>query len=149
MSRVFVFDIDGTLANIDHRLQYVRSKPRNYNAFRLGIPNDKVVEQVAALADELLAGGNEIILVSGREDGEGRKLTEKWLVDNGIIYNDLLMRPEKDYRPDDIIKKEILDKLTAMGKRPFAVFEDRKRVKKMWVENGIFVFDVNQTDVEF
>lgn len=29
------------------------------------------------------------------------------------------------------------------------VFEDRKRVKRMWVEAGVFVFDVNQKDEEF
>ena len=37
-----VFDIDGTLAKIDHRLGFVRSKPKNWKAFDAGIPNDKV-----------------------------------------------------------------------------------------------------------
>lgn len=44
-----VFDIDGTLANIEHRLDYVRSKPKNWKAFDAGIPNDKVNEPVAAI----------------------------------------------------------------------------------------------------
>ena len=29
------------------------------------------------------------------------------------------------------------------------VIDDRKRVKRMWVDEGLFVFDVNQTDEEF
>ena len=37
-----IFDIDGTVANIDHRLDYVRSHPKNWNAFDAGIPNDGV-----------------------------------------------------------------------------------------------------------
>jgi hydroxymethylpyrimidine pyrophosphatase-like HAD family hydrolase len=40
------FDIDGTLANIEHRLDYVRSKPKNWKAFDSGIPNDVVFKRL-------------------------------------------------------------------------------------------------------
>jgi hypothetical protein len=52
---LIVFDIDGTLANIEHRLHHVRSKPKNWPAFDAGIPNDKVNEPVAAVFRELLS----------------------------------------------------------------------------------------------
>jgi len=30
---VYVFDLDGTLANIDHRLHFIKTKPKNWPAF--------------------------------------------------------------------------------------------------------------------
>jgi hypothetical protein len=59
------------------------------------------------------------------------------------------MRADNDFRDDAIVKKEMLDKILATGTEIIAAFDDRKKVKRMWVENGIFVFDVNQTDEEF
>ena len=33
MNKVIVFDIDGTLANIEHRRAFVATKPKNWKAF--------------------------------------------------------------------------------------------------------------------
>jgi 3-dehydroquinate dehydratase-2 len=56
-----VFDIDGTLANIEHRLDYVRSKPKNWKAFDAGIPNDKVNPHVAEVFHSLRDAGHDIV----------------------------------------------------------------------------------------
>jgi hypothetical protein len=143
------FDLDGTLCNIEHRLGYVRSKPKNWAAFDAGIPNDKVNEPVAE-AFRSLAAFNTIILASGRNENS-RDATEKWLHNNGFYeYDKLYMRKADDFRSDDIIKREILDEIIVdYGKKPDMVFDDRKRVVDMWRRNGIWVFDCNQSGEEF
>ena len=77
-----VFDIDGTLANIEHRLDYVRSKPKNWKAFDAGIPNDKLNEPVAEVLYSLRSAGsgnmNKIIFASGRNE-RSRSATIDWL----------------------------------------------------------------------
>ncbi len=146
-----VFDIDGTLANLDHRLGFVRTKPKNWPAFFAGIPNDTVNQPVAEVFHSLKNAGNTIIFASGRGE-ETRASTEKWLQDNNLwnYTAKLYMRPAKDYRGDDIIKREILDQIVAdFGKKPDMVFDDRPRVVKMWRDEGIFVFDVYQGDEDF
>ena len=146
-----VFDIDGTLANIEHRLDYVRSKPKNWKAFDAGIPNDKVNLPVAEVFWALDATDQHtIILASGRNE-RSRQATENWLRKNSLnAYDKLYMRKADDFRGDDIVKQEILDEIIAdYGKKPDMVFDDRPRVVRMWRDNGIFVFNVYQGEEDF
>lgn len=147
-----VFDIDGTLANIEHRLGYVRSQPKNWAAFDAGIPNDKVNEPVARVFHSLHNGENTIIFASGRSE-RSRQATVDWLRANKMwfgSYSRLYMRKADDFRPDDVVKREILDQIIAdYGRKPDMVFDDRPRVVRMWRDNGIFVFDVYQGEEDF
>ena len=145
-----VFDLDGTLADIGHRLDYVRSKPKNWKAFDAGIPNDKVNEPVAEVFDAMVMGGHTVILASGRSE-RSRIATQDWLRKNSFsMYQKLYMRKADDFRSDDIVKLEILDEIIAdYGKKPDMVFDDRPRVVKMWRSQGIFVFDVYQGEDNF
>jgi predicted secreted acid phosphatase len=139
-----VFDLDGTLCNVYHRRQYVATKPRNWDAWNAGIindtPNQPVLEVFNALKDRF-----PIFFVSGRSD-DYRDVTIQWFENHGIYehdYNGLLMRKYKDHRDDAIVKGELADEIENDYKI-FAVFDDRKRVVDMWVNRGIFVFDVGQ-----
>jgi hypothetical protein len=60
----------------------------------------------------------------------------------------LLMRKYEDHRDDAIVKGELADQIEKDYKI-FAVFDDRKRVIDMWVNRGIFVFDVGQGKGDF
>jgi phosphoglycolate phosphatase-like HAD superfamily hydrolase len=146
-----VFDIDGTLANIEHRLAFVQSKPKNWTAFDAGIPNDLVNPYVAEAFHSLKAAGNEIIFASGRNE-RSRNVTMTWLQNNNFwnYTAKLYMRKADDFRSDDIVKREILDEIVAdFGKKPDMVFDDRPRVVRMWREAGIFVFNVYQGEEDF
>jgi len=148
-----VFDIDGTLANIEHRLDYVRSKPKNWKAFDAGIPNDKVNEPVAEVLVCLKTAfaGNIILFASGRSE-RSRQATEQWLETNGLLKysHGLYMRKADDYRADDIVKDEIIDEIVAdYGKLPDMWFDDRPRVVRAVRKRGIFVFDVYQGEEDF
>jgi phosphoglycolate phosphatase-like HAD superfamily hydrolase len=147
---LIVFDIDGTLANIEHRLDYVRCKPKNWAAFDAGIPNDKVNKPVAEVFDTMVMGGHNVILASGRNE-RSRQATEDWLRKNGFgHYDKLYMRKADDFRSDDIVKQEILDEIIRdYGRKPDMVFDDRPRVVRMWRDNGIFVFNVYQGEEDF
>lgn len=145
------FDIDGTLANIEHRLDYVRSKPKNWKAFDAGIPNDKVNFPVAQTFYALRDVGHVIIFASGRSD-RTRTETMKWLIDNDLWDQNakLYMRKEDDYRNDSIVKDEIIDQIIEeYGQKPDMWFDDRPRVVKAVRARGIFVFDVYQGEEDF
>lgn len=148
---LIVFDLDGTLANIEHRLGYVRSKPKNWAAFDAGIPNDMVNLPVAevywSMADNK---SNSIIFASGRSD-KTRSDTETWLRKHiGSEWQKLYMRKEGDYRSDDIVKNEIIDEIVEdYGCLPDMWFDDRPRVVKAVRARGIFVFDVYQGEEDF
>ena len=143
------FDIDGTLADVSHRVHYWREKPRNWNKFKSEMINDPPIEPVCKVARVMGNSGIDVIVCSGRSE-DTRDMTHSWLQRNGIYYSKLYMRAEKDYRADDIVKRELLDQIISdWGKKPDIVFDDRPRVVKMWRDSGIFVADVYQGEEDF
>jgi len=144
------FDIDGTLANIEHRLDYVRSKPKNWRAFEAGIPNDSVNTPVAEVLRNMRECEHTIVMASGRNE-RSRDATMTWLLDNNLFLQDrLYMRRADDYRSDDIVKDEIIDEIVAdYDKLPDMWFDDRPRVVRAVRKRGIFVFDCYQGEEDF
>ncbi|MDO6755970.1 hypothetical protein Q4598_06995 [Phaeobacter inhibens] len=132
-----LFDIDGTLAKIDHRRPLVVGKKPDWKTFNslMGddVPNEPIVDLYRALWE---TKRYELILVSGRGE-EFRSVTETWLTWNLIPFGKLLMRPQGDFRSDVEIKQEILDGLLSEGKTISFVVDDRDSVVEMWRRNNI------------
>lgn len=139
MPKAVIVDIDGTVAD------NVSRSPFNYAK----VLEDKPIMETVEMVRLLHNSGYKVIFVSGRED-ICREDTQAWLQLHEIPYHELLMRQAGDSRKDSIIKKEIFTSLI-QGKYYVAfVVDDRKQVKRMWVQElGLFVFDVNQQDLEF
>ena len=141
MTKVIVFDIDGTLANIEHRRSFVATKPKNWKAFNAGIPNDTPHEDIVTLSCMLVACGNTLLLCSGRGE-EQRQVTVDQMNEFGVLYSKLYMRPAKDHRPDDIIKVELLQQIREEFGEPFLWFDDRTRVVNAIRAEGVRVLQV-------
>jgi FMN phosphatase YigB (HAD superfamily) len=160
MKDVVIFDIDGTLANGEHRQHYVRKEPgvkKNWPRYMELLHLDTVHEHVRTMYLHLVNHRSQmegpmghftevptyqIYIVSGRDETY-RSQTQEWLHNHGITgYMALYMRQAKDYRADDIVKEEIFNANFADKKdRILCVFDDRPRVIRMWRKLGIPVFD--------
>ena len=151
--KYIIVDIDGTIADCNHRKHYIsrdlKYKDRDYRKFYASCFDDApiipVIELVKGLVDKL---GYTPIFVSGRSD-ECRTLTLTWLkVHLPFIKNkfNLFMRAAGDFRPDDIIKKELFENqvLNVVGdiKKIEYVLDDRNRVVEMWRGLGLTVLQV-------
>ena len=138
-SPTIIFDIDGTLASGDHRIHYIRSKPKNWPAYMKGIPHDVPISEIVWMLKTLHAAGSTILIATGRGE-EVRSTTTEWLDEVAEIkglYSKLYMRPLKDNRPDYIVKGEMLDQMWGDGYHPAIVFDDRDSVVKMWRDRGL------------
>lgn len=146
--RCYLFDIDGTLADCSHRLHHIQAKPKDWRAFFAGCQDDKPLAHIIELAKKLWAT-TPVVFVSGRSD-ECRDETAKWLERHGLGIlmqpASLYMRSEGDYRADDVVKGELLDRILADGWQPIMAFDDRDRVVKMWRERGIPCAQVAEGD---
>lgn len=143
-----IFDVDGTLLDIEHRRHYVQSKPKNWPAFERGMIHDTLNVDIAFIGECMWMAGARILIASGRGE-QSRGVTEQVLFNNGIVptgaglenyrfeYKKLYMRKEKDYRSDDIVKREILVQMREDGYNPTIVFDDRQQVVDMWRAEGI------------
>jgi hypothetical protein len=137
--KCYIFDIDGTIADGIHRLHHIEKTPKDWDAFYADCPGDKPIPHMHRLLEDLYCVGGVIVYVTGRSD-QIRDETEAWLFRHGFPTggnNRLYMRKAGDYRPDDVLKIELLAELRADGYEPIMAFEDRTRVVKAWRAAGI------------
>ena len=144
MKNCWIFDMDGTLCDSDHRKHFLEGKKDWAGWFR-DIDKDPVHDDVAQFYDVAISQGIAVLICTGRDES-CRDVSQKWLDDNGIIVDQLFMRKAGDRRDDSIVKKEMLEEIRALGYNPLLVFEDRDRVVKMWRENGVRCFQVAPGD---
>lgn len=145
MNKVIVFDIDGTLANIEHRRGFVASKPKNFKAFNAAIPQDTPHEEIVWLSRALFTHNTAIVLCSGRGEEE-REVTEKQMKDFGVTFDKLYMRSKGDFRKDSIVKVELLQQIKEDFGTPYIWFDDRQQVVDAIRAQGIKVCQVAPGD---
>ena len=161
---VVIFDLDGTLANIDERRKLATKSngKLDWDIFfeadniKLDIPNPPVVKCAQMFSEQ----GFKIIIFSGRND-RSFHTTKDWLNEHEVPFDLLVCRPDKfkdeswpvasgnpatpamRFMPDEILKKKMLD--TFVNKdNVFCVFDDRKKVVDMWRSEGITCFEVDE-----
>ena len=167
MKKTIIFDLDGTLANIDSRRD-ISMKPNgklDWDIF--AAPNsilalDEPNAPVIKMAQMFKADGFKIVIFSGRND-RGFDATVQWLNDFKVPFDLLVMRPDKfkdkswpiadgnpatpdmRFMPDEILKKVMLDTFVDIND-VFLVVDDRDKVVKMWRDLGLNTFQVAPGD---
>ena len=137
LPHVVIVDIDGTLALFNK----VNPYDRDFSKDTLNIP----VANLIIMTHQM---GWSVVLFSGRKDTYQNDTIE-WLKRHDVKFDELHMRPAEDTRSDTILKKEFYEQYIVGKYNPMFVVDDRKKVKRMWVDQGLFVLDVNQDDSEF
>jgi len=154
MRPLYIFDLDGTLALIQHRRHYVEGPTKDWDAFYAACVDDKPNAPMVQLLNDLLRSGFdiEVWIFSGRSD-KVREETINWLVEHTLLVPEelegpmLTMRRANDYTPDEVLKKQWLDGMLIEDReRLVCVFDDRDRVVKMWRAAGVTCLQVAEGD---
>lgn len=172
-SPLYIFDLDGTLADLKHRRHFVEYpkvacenclhdhserrcqlcgtkhpfKP-NWDAFHAACVDDTPIQPVINLLQDLRAANNDIWIWSGRMDTVEHQ-TRNWLYAAiGLLWaNKLKMRSAGDFTPDDQLKESWLHAMSAEDRARLAMtFDDRDRVVNMWRRNGVVCAQVAPGD---
>ena len=167
MKNTVIFDLDGTLANIDVRRDK-SLKPNgklDWDIFASptsvmdwDTPNKPVVKMAQLFHND----GFRIVIFSGRND-RSFHATRDWLKIHNVPFDLLVMRPDKfkddswpvadgnpatfdmRFMPDEILKKTMLDTFLDIDD-VFLVVDDRDKVVKMWRDLGLNTFQVAPGD---
>ena len=164
MKNTIIFDLDGTLADIDERkikAGWVDTKDAmDWDIFFHpdNIKLDKPKEAVIKCAQMFHEQGYTIVIFSGRNDRSFQE-TKQWLSTHEVPYDLLVLRPDKfkdeswpvadgnpatpamRFMPDEKLKKAMLDTFVDVND-VLCIFEDRKKVVDMWRELGLTCFEV-------
>jgi hypothetical protein len=148
---LIVCDLDGTLCDASHRVHHVATRPKNWDAFYEGVREDDIHGHIDTLLSALVfeplskwGPGMDIVFCSGRPE-RCREDTQAWLTAFGYGGFTVLMRKDGDFRPDYIVKQELLDAHIDKDRVLF-VLDDRDQVVDMWRRNGLVCLQVAKGD---
>ena len=119
-----VFDIDGVLADVRHRLRFVERKPKDWDAFFDAAVDDPPLAPGVELARES-AKDCEVVYVTGRPE-RCRADTLAWFAQHGLPQGELSMRRRRDFRPARVAKLELLQRLAADREVAVVVDDDEQ-----------------------
>ena len=105
-----VFDIDGVLADVRHRLHHVAARPKDWAAFFDAAPQDPPLPEGIGAVRTAHLGGHVIAYVTGRPE-RCRADTRDWLAAHGLPDGELVMRQDSDRRPARVTKVIALRRL--------------------------------------
>ena len=146
IKKTVIFDVDGTIADVEHRRHFVSQKPADWKSFRNSTVFDTPVQWVCDIAKRFIAQGDNVAFFSARNESE-RSITEKQISDwIGEGHQGLFLRPDGDFRRDDEFKSDLADKFEEVGGKIDIVFDDRNQVVDMWRQRGTTVVQVADGD---
>lgn len=174
IKKTVIFDIDGTLADLTHRVPWItigancpcsdtfgaswsssckvcngtgKVQKKDHDTFYGLVTLDSPIDIVVRWIKECYKEFN-VMLVSGRSPEKSELGTIEWLANLGIQYHHMLMRRANMHGPDHEEKQLILDMiLRVVPKEDIAfVVDDRPSVVEMWRRNGLRVIPVRGRD---
>ena len=108
--QTIIFDVDGTIADVEHRRHFVTQSPADWKSFKSETRFDTPVEWVCDLAKRHIARGDDVAFFSARNEsqrGVTETLISEWI---GNGHKGLFLRPDGDFRPDEEFKSDLADK---------------------------------------
>lgn len=117
-----VFDIDGVLADVSHRLHHIRRRRKRWEAFFAAADADPLLHQGRDLLLES-AQQHAIVYLSGRPE-RTRSQTQRWLDRHGLPPGAVVLRPNRDRRPAHVVKPELVDLVRRQGRVAVVVDDD-------------------------
>ena len=143
---VVVVDIDGVIADVRHRLHFLRGARRDWDGFFAAASEDAPLAQGRAEIDRAHDEGLDVVYLTGRPE-RCRASTADWLNAHGFPAAPLHMRPDHDRRPARAFKVDVIRTLQdeCGGAR---VVDDDEAVVRAVRDAGFLVVHANWMETQ-
>ncbi|MDA9259619.1 hypothetical protein OAD37_04495 [Gammaproteobacteria bacterium] len=140
MSKIVLCDIDGTIANNDHR-QHLLKEYKDWDLFFSKLDLDEPIKEIIKIVNEYAKQGMIIYFVTGRPMRYELK-TKDWLKKFFKFKINLIMRNNNDSRNKFLIKEELFSKNFQREDIQVCI-ENDPELCKLWESFGLNVINVN------
>ena len=134
MKKIILCDIDGTIANNDHRQHFLEGK-KDWDGFFSELINDEPIFPIINKVIEEHDAGKDIIFLTGRPE-RYRYSTTLWLKEYFNFELKILMRKDNDQNNKLKVKKEIFEENFKAEEIAYIIDNDNDLVS-MWSSMGI------------
>lgn len=147
MRRYILLDLDDTLCDTSRREHLIQQE--GWDAFHAKLGEDPCVEDVRQLVQSLssdqFATSMEVIGLTARP-AKWRQSTMAWLVKHEIMLDEVIMRPDDDFRASPVIKVALAAERfggeDAIKDHVALVIDDRDDVCKAFAGLGVTVMQI-------
>lgn len=140
MKNIILCDIDGTVANNDHRQHFLEGK-KDWDGFFSELSNDIPIYSIIEKIKKHQFQGKDIIFLTGRPE-RYREETESWLKKYFNFKFRLLMRKDNDLRNKVIAKEEILRENSIQSGSIHLIYENDEELINYWKTKEVSVYEV-------
>ena len=131
---IVICDIDGTVANNDHR-QHLLQGFKTWDKFFGALDKDTPIQEEINYVKQLNQNGKEIVFITGRPE-RYRKKTTAWLENYFDFEIKVLMRKDNDIRDKVSVKKDIFRE-NFSKEEIFITIENDKDLVALWRGLGL------------
>ena len=139
---IYIFDLDGTLADNAHRLHLIDgSGPKDWARYSALCSEDKPISAGMGVFSALRT--EDTVLVWSGRDESTREATIAWFWKYGIgvLSSHLRLRPSGDYTPGHLLKRQWLRSLPLATRAAITcAFEDDLLCATMYRDEGVPCF---------
>ena len=141
MKDIILCDIDGTVANNDHRQHFLQGN-KDWDGFFSDLSNDAPIYPVINLVNEESKKGKKIMFLTGRPE-RYRYSTTSWLKDYFSFEIILYMRPDNDKSNKTLVKRNLFEK-NFNKEDIFCVIDNDPVLLDMWKNMKLQTIDANE-----
>ena len=142
-SNSIIVDIDGTLANIDHRRHYVKGCRKDWSEFKKKYIEDQANKWCVCLIEAMYKQGLNLLFVTGREEAYRKGTLEQ--IENWVCVHYskvfLFMRSDGDFRSDVEVKKEMYNTHIKEKFKVLFCVDDSEVIVNLWRSLGLVCLD--------
>lgn len=139
---LYIFDLDGTLADNTHRAHHLKKSPQDWTSFDRACGADTPILPMVELYHTLLEGGAEVRIWTGRT-ADVMLQTIEWLEKHELPCDELRMRKPGDWSDARVLKGMWLSELSEENReRLVCVFDDDPKMVEFWAAQGVLCLRV-------